>query len=201
MPFGTNIMLLVSPGVEYHLLMRMQWEVFIIAMVVISEKTITAFESVKDKLNIAKTVSVVLIAGLCYNFLLMDNIAYFNLQQQYEKTYAYCVRLLDRIETTDGYFQGIPVCLVGVISKESYPTTELTSDVTEKIRGTDGDFLLYRGEQYEEFMKNYLGATLNILEGKYVEDMYYSEEYSTMTSFPDKGSIKIVNGIMFVKLE
>ena len=46
MPFGTNIMLLVSPGVEYHLLMRMQWEVFIIAMVVISEKTITAFESV-----------------------------------------------------------------------------------------------------------------------------------------------------------
>ena len=117
MPFGTNIMLLVSPGVEYHLLMRMQWEVFIIATVVISEKTIAAFESVKDRLNIAKTVSVVLIAGLCYNFLLMDNIAYFNLQQQYEKTYAYCVRLLDRIETTDGYFQGIPVCLVGVISK------------------------------------------------------------------------------------
>ena len=50
-------------------------------------------------------------------------------------------------------------------------------------------------------MKNYLGATLNILEGEYVEDMYYSEEYATMTSFPDKGSIKIVNGVMFVKLE
>ena len=131
----------------------------------------------------------------------MDNIAYFNLQQQYEKTYAYCVRLLDRIEQTDGYYQGMPICMVGVVSEKSYPSTDLTVDITSKIRGTGGDFLLYRGEQYREFMKNYLGATLNILEGKYVEDMYYSEEYSTMTSFPDKGSIKIVNGIMFIKLE
>lgn len=201
MPFGTNIMLMMSSKVEYHLLMRMQWEVYIIAMVVIAERTLSAFETVKDKLNIAKTITVVLIAGLCYNFLLMDNIAYFNLQQQYEKTYAYCVRLLDRIENTDGYYQGIPICLVGEVSKTSYPKTELTADVTEKMRGTDGDFLLYRGEQYEEFMKNYLGATLNILTGDYVTDMYYSEEYAEMTSFPDKGSIKIVNGIMFIKLE
>ena len=50
-------------------------------------------------------------------------------------------------------------------------------------------------------MKNYLGASLNILEGQDVEDMYYSEEYVSMTTFPDKGSIKVVNGIMFVKLE
>ena len=36
MPFGTNIMLMMSSKVEYHLLMRMQWEVYIIAMVVIA---------------------------------------------------------------------------------------------------------------------------------------------------------------------
>ena len=89
----------------------------------------------------------------------------------------------------------------GEISEKSYPPTELTYDITSKIRGTDGSFLFYRGEQYEEFIKNYLGATLNILEGDYVVDMYYSEEYSTMSSFPDKNSIKIVNGIMFIKLE
>ena len=131
----------------------------------------------------------------------MDNIAYFNMQQQYEKSYAYCVRLLDRIEQTEGYVQGMPICLVGEISEKSYPPTELTYDITSKIRGTDKSFLFYRGEQYEEFIKNYLGATLNILEGDYVVDMYYSEEYSTMSSFPDKNSIKIVNGIMFIKLE
>ena len=202
MPFGANtVLLLMSQTGEYHLVMRLQWEIFIVAIVIISERTITAFETVKDKLIIPKTVSVVLVALLCYNFLLMDNIAYFNMQQQYEKSYAYCVRLLDRIEQTEGYVQGMPICLVGEISEKSYPPTELTYNITSKIRGTDGSFLFYRGEQYEEFIKNYLGATLNILEGDYVVDMYYSEEYSTMSSFPDKNSIKIVNGIMFIKLE
>ena len=202
MPFGANtVLLMMSPAGEYHLVMRLQWVIFLVAIVVISEKTIAAFETVKDKLIVPKTVSVVLVALLCYNFLLMDNIAYFNMQQQYEKSYAYCVRLLDRIEQTPGYVQGMPICMVGEISEKSFPQTELTYDITSKIRGTDGSFLFYRGEQYEEFIKNYLGATLNILEGDYVVDMYYSEEYSTMSSFPDKNSIKIVNGIMFIKLE
>ncbi len=95
----------------------------------------------------------------------------------------------------------MPVALVGRISKDSYPTTNLTAPITDKIQGTDEDFLIYKGEQYREFMKNYLGASVNIVEGEIVEDMYFSEEYSTMTSFPDKGSIKIVNGVMFIKLE
>ena len=202
MPFGANtVLLMMSPEGEYHLVMRLQWVIFIVAIVIIAEKTISTFETVKDKLIIPKTVSVALVALLCYNFLLMDNIAYFNMQQQYEKSYAYCVRLLDRIEQTPGYVQGMPICMVGEISEESYPQTYLTKDITSKIRGTDKSFLFYRGEQYRQFMKNYLGATLNILEGEYVNDMYFSEEYSEMSTFPDKNSIKIVNGIMFIKLE
>ena len=202
MPFGANtVLLMMSPEGEYHLVMRLQWVIFIVAIVIIAEKVISAFETVKDKLIIPKTVSVVLVALLCYNFLLMDNIAYFNLQQQYEKSYAYCVRLLDRIEQTPGYVQGMPICMVGEISEKSYPSTELTDKITSKIRGTDGNFLFYRGEQYEEFMSNYLGAKLNILTGPYVTDMYFSEEYMEMSTFPDKNSIKIVNGIMFIKLE
>lgn len=201
-PFGTNFMLLFTSGIEQnHLLMRMQWVFFIVAAIVTAERMIVAFESIKEKLVVAKTLTVVLVGILCYNFFLMDNIAYFNLQQRYEKTYAYCVRLLDRIEQTEGYYQGMPICMVGEISKSSYPSTDLTKDITEKIKGTDGDWVLYKGAQYEEFMKNYLGASLNILEGDYVIDMYYSEEYSEMTSFPDKGSIKIVNGIMYIKTE
>lgn len=201
LPIGCNIILLMSSQAEYHLLMRMQWELFIVAGVVICEKAISCLEELKEKMQIAKIVTVVVVAVICYNFFLADNIAYFNLNEKYEKTYAYCVRLLDRIEQTEGYYQGIPICMVGVVSEDSYPTTDITSKVTARMRGTDGDFLLYRGEQYEEYMKHYLGATLNILTGDDVIDMYYSEDYQIMTSFPDKDSIKIVNGIMYIKLE
>ena len=200
-PFGSSIMYLMSSGVEYHLLMRMHWELFLVLAVVLFERVFAAYESSKDRMKFVRAIAVILMALLCYNFFLIDNIAYFNLQQKYEKTYAYCVRLLDRIEQTDGYYRGMPVALVGRISKDSYPTTNLTAPITDKIQGTDEDFLIYKGEQYREFMKNYLGASVNIVEGEIVEDMYFSEEYSTMTSFPDKGSIKIVNGVMFIKLE
>ena len=52
---------------------------------------------------------------LVFNYGVSDNIGYSNLEKKYEKTYAYCVRLLDRIEQTPGYYQGIPVAVVGVI--------------------------------------------------------------------------------------
>lgn len=201
LPLGCNVILLISSKAEYHLLMRMQWVLFLVVAIVLMEKSTTYFESVKEKMNIAKTIYILLLAIICYNFMLADNISYFNLNEKYEKTYAYCVRLLDRIEQTDGYYPGIPVCMVGVVSQESYPTTDVTEKVTARISSTGGDFLLYRGEQYREFMKHYLGATLNILEDQDVIDMYYSDEYAEMDSFPAKNSVKLVDGTIYVKLE
>lgn len=201
LPLGCNVILLMSSKAEYHLLMRMQWVMFLVIAVVLMEKSMTYLESVKEKMSLAKTIYIILLAIICYNFMLADNISYFNLNEKYEKTYAYCVRLLDRIEQTDGYYPGIPVCMVGVVSEESYPPTDVTEKVTARISSTGGDFLLYRGEQYREFMKHYLGATLNILEGQDVIDMYDSKEYSEMESFPAKNSVKLVDGIIYVKLE
>ncbi len=201
LPIGCNVILLMSSKAEYHLLMRMQWGLFLVIAVVLMDKSMVFVESKNEKTSITQTIYVILLSVICYNFILADNIAYYNLNEKYEKTYAYCERLLDRIEQTDGYYQGIPVCMVGVVSEESYPSTSVTGDVTARISSTDGDFLLYRGEQYREFMKHYLGATLNILEGQDVIDMYDSKEYSEMESFPSKNSVKLVDGVIYVKLE
>lgn len=200
-PIGANMMLFLSNKPAYHLLMRMQWEMFIVIAVVLMERANFKLVELKENVTFTRITAVILISVLCYNFFITDNIAYFNLNEMYEKTYGYCLRLLDRIEQTEGYYAGMPICMVGVVSEESYPSTDITFDITSGIRGTSGDFLLYRGEQYREFMKNYLGATLNILEGDAVNDMYYSEQYMDMSSFPDKDSIRIVDGIMYIKLE
>ena len=50
-------------------------------------------------------------------------------------------------------------------------------------------------------MKHYLGATLNILPAEDMEEMYYSEEYISMDSFPGEDSIRIIDGIMYIKTE
>ncbi len=197
LPIGTNIILFVSPEVTYHVLMRYQWVLYPILMIAFIEG------SGEEHQNESwKEWGVLLTAGiLIWNFAVTDNIAYSNLQKRYEKTYAYCVRLLDRIEQTPGYYQGIPIAMIGVVGDESYPATDITQDVTSNLIGMNGDVLLYTGNNYELFIRNYLGATLNILPTEAMEEIYYSQEYREMDSFPGENSVKLIDGIIYVKTE
>ena len=223
-PLGANIIYFMSSNLTFHLLMRLQWVMFPIFAVVLSEKMITIKassdtaseestvqeESVKKAGNKKPGVSFALIvscigvigaAGLSYQFMLMDNIAYFNMNERYEKTYAYCLRLIDRIEQTPGYETGMPIAMIGVLDESKYPTTDITGDVTSNISGATGDMLIYKGEQYAAFMKHYLNVTINPIVGDQIIEIYNSPEYREMDSFPAESSIRIVDGIMYIKTE
>ena len=199
-PIITNIILLVSPEVTYHLLMRYQWVLYLIGLAAFVSRNgrLVRHEGWPEWLGLAAVFTLV------FSYAVADNIGYSNLQKRYEKTYAYCVRLLDRIEQTEGYYQGIPIAMIGVVSDDEYPVTDITLPVTRGMIGLSGggsDSLLYTGVNYQEFIKHYLGATLNILPAEAMAEMYYSEEYIEMDSFPGKDSIRIIDGIMYIKTE
>ncbi len=200
LPVATNIILLILPDVTYHTLMRYQWGLFPILMIAFVEKygEEMSCEKITVPVEWAALLSIIV---LVWNYTVTDNIAYSNMQKKYEKTYAYCLRLLDRIEQTEGYYQGIPIAMIGVVGDESYPVTDLTEDVTAGLIGTNGDYLVYTGQNYKQFMEHYLGASLNILPPAAMAQMYYDEEYVNMKSFPDRDSIKIIDGIMYIKTE
>lgn len=224
LPLGANVIYFMSSDVTFHLLMRMQWILFPVFAVVMSEawikreKKCHASEGKTDdnaeqeaakkkgikKISPAIMVSLVAIiaaAGLSYQFMLMDNIAYFNMNERYEKTYAYCLRLIDRIEQTPGYTTGMPVAMIGVVDESKYPSTDITGAVTSGISGTIGDILIYKGEQYAAFMQHYMHFTLNPVVGEQIVEIYNSPEYKEMDSFPAENSIRIVDGIMYIKTE
>lgn len=197
LPLATNVILLVSPNVTYHLLMRYQWVLYPILILAFCERYVHESKqanAIQWRLLLAGVI-------LVFNYSVTDNIAYSNLQKKYEKTYAYCVRLLDRIEQTEGYYQGIPIAMIGVVGDEEYPLTDISGHVTNGMIGLNGDSLLYTGANYEAFMKHYLGATLNILSPEEMGDIYYSEEYIAMDSFPGPESTKVVDDILYVKTE
>lgn len=200
LPVATNIILLILPDVTYHTLMRYQWVLLPVLMVAFIEKY--SREVSVEKINVfVEWVALLSVIVLVWNYAVTDNIAYSNMQKKYEKTYAYCLRLLDRIEQTKGYYQGIPIAMIGVVGDEPYPVTDITGDVTSGLIGTNGDYLIYTGQNYKQFMEHYLGASLNILPPAAMAQMYYDEEYVNMKSFPDKDSIKIIDGIMYIKTE
>ncbi len=197
LPIATNIILLISPSVTYHLLMRYQWVLYLIGAAALAGSC----ESGTKKAVLLEWAACAGAFVLVFCYGITDNIAYSNLQKRYEKTYAYCVRLLDRIEQTPGYYPGIPIAMIGAVGEEQYPATDLTLPVTANMIGMSGDSLLYRGDNYRKFIQNYLGATLNILSAEAMEEMYYSPEYIAMESFPGADSIRIIDGIMYIKTE
>lgn len=194
LPIAMNLILIISPDVTYHLLMRYQWVLLPICMV-------AAISRNSDRLPWIAWLGMACGVVLAFNYAVTDQIAYSNLEKKYEKTYAYCIRLLDRIEQTEGYYQGIPIAMIGVVGDEPYPVTDLTAEVTSGMIGIGGDSLLYTGANYQAFIQNYLGATLNILPPEAMAEMYYSEAYREMESFPGADSIRIIDGIMYIKTE
>lgn len=191
-PICANMILLVSPGVTYHLLMRYQYVLIPILLIALI-----------DRQDMGKWQSIAtFMAGiLVLQYAVADNIAYSNLQKKYEKTYGYCLRLLDRMEQTEGYETGMPVAMVGVINTEHYPKTDLTGKVTDSMIGMNGDFLVYTDDNYQSFFANYLGATIELVDDEKMEEIYHSAIYQAMPSFPENGCTQVVDGILYVKTE
>ncbi|MCM1056997.1 MAG: glucosyltransferase domain-containing protein [Firmicutes bacterium] len=197
LPIGADVILMVSPSVNYHLLMRYQWVLFPIGLIALVERRAGEIRGGAALEWAAFGAAFVLV----FFYGVMDNIGYSNLNRRYEKTYAYCVRLLDRIEQTPGYYQGIPIAMIGVVGDEQFPATDVTLPVTSGMIGISGDVLLYTGENYRLFIQHYLGATLNILPAEAMAEMYYDEAYMAMDSFPGENSIQIMDGVMYIKTE
>lgn len=220
LPAAFNVILLVSPQVTYHLLMRYQWCLLPILLFAFGLRFGFGQTELSGQFSplhrrdpeILKKPSVICniilqwavaacVSILVINYGVTDNIAYSNLQKKYEKTYAYCLRLADRMEQTEGYYTGMPVAMVGVQNRENLPQTDITGAVTENMIGMTGDYLVYTDTNYQAFMKHYLGITINLVSDEEMERIYRTKEYEALESFPGRDSMKVVDGILYIKTE
>ena len=206
-PVASNVVMIVMGDVTYHAIMRYQWVLIPIILIALCDRLAYKpeyYAAAAGRESFVKLVTwliPVLGCVIAFCYIVTDNIGYSNLQKKYERTYAYCERLLDRIEQTDGYYPGIPIAMIGVVSEDQYPKADLTEGVTDNLIGLSGDYLCYKGEDYRQFIKAYLGADLNIISGEEIGEIYNSEEYVLMDSFPGKTSVKLVDGTIYVKTE
>ncbi len=219
-PLAFNVILLISPDVTYHLLMRYQWCLlpiltlaFLLRYGFLQTELSGQFSPLhRREAKVLKKPSVICnivlqwavlaaSAVLILHYGVTDNIAYSNLQKKYEKTYAYCLRLTDRMEQTKGYYTGMPVAMIGVQNKENLPETDITGAVTGNMIGMTGDYLVYTDTNYQAFMKHYLGVTINLVPDEEMERIYDTREYQELNSFPQEGSMKVVDGILYIKTE
>lgn len=202
-PLCTNIILFISPNVGYHLLMRYQYVLLLIFCVAFVMRFLDVrsliMQNTKSLMDWFLLLAMAVLVG---NFAISVNIGYSNLEKRYEKTYAYCLRLADRMEQTEGYYTGMPVVMMGVVGNENFPATDVTEEVTGNMIGLSGDYLCYTAENYKAFFKNYLGITIEIVDQETVGEIYNTSEiYHNLDSFPGSHCMEVVDGVLYVKTE
>lgn len=134
---------------------------------------------------------------------IFNNICYLQQQMQFDKTYSFANNLLSKIESVEEFDKkNHKVLFFGSIPNDNYSNT-LDSNL-KYIAGMNGiemEYSLYDGGTLFSFLYNFMGANLNRV---YNQEEYNiiinSLEFKNMPLYPKKGSIKIFNDILVVKL-
>lgn len=196
-PLSTNVMLLISSEVQYHMLMRHAWCILFMAPFIIYEAYKEKFPAKKEIL-FAEWGLVIAIFLVTWNYVLLDNIAYFNMNFRYEKTYAHCIELREQIKAMEDYDRHLRLAFVGSYSKIF--KTEGVEDLLEPMTGMKGAKVTSTTRLYIPFFQNYLGEDV---EGVTPEEELALKENPTfidMPVYPDAGSIRIIDDVIVVKL-
>lgn len=196
-PLSVNVLYLISEGVGYHMLMRHAWCLLFIAAAVLFEKAAPHFHVNTEKC--LEWVSYATLLLVVWNYILLTNIGYFNMNFRYEKTYALCLKIMDRIEQSEDYDKHRPIAFVGDYSK----TYQL--DATEKwltkMTGMSHDRVFSGSSRaYLPFFQNCLGEDIEVVTPEEEQALKTHPEFLEMPFFPNDGCVRVIDDVTVVKL-
>lgn len=133
---------------------------------------------------------------------LICNQAYDRMNARYENIYAYLNRVAARMEEIPEWNHDIPVYFANpaAIFNDNYSVEIEAYDKLKRMMGTDL-YPWYSAEQIATFMEIYLHFNVEEVDEEYGKEIYESGEFKKMPVFPAKDSIKVINGVMVVKLD
>ncbi len=199
-PFALNIICILSPSTYMHLLIRYGWVLLFVLVIVLVDRLELSKKSDKLKKAIGIVVAVASVV-MVFQFALVSNIAAYNMEERYEKTYALCVRLIDRLEQTPGYKTGDAVAILGGFpNQENYPHTSITEKQLSGYFGIDGEYVVNSTAKYAEFCAHYLNVTLQLVSQEKEIELTTTEAYQDMECFPSKDCIEQIDGVWVIKL-
>lgn len=205
-PAATTLVMVMAPDSYFHVLMRMPWSLFFVFALCIMEKisnfTLQAegkwMQSIKQVFCLVVALST---AVLIFLFTVMQGIVAYNMNERYEKTYALCVRIVDRLEQKEEYQYGDRVAILGGgIDPYNYPPTSITGHYVGWYFGVNGELCASSTEDFKEFCQHFLGVSFVPASSEAVEEILQAPEYGEMGNFPDANSIQKIDDVWVVKL-
>lgn len=196
LPFSSYSLYFISPDIWYHMLMVLALISFYLLPVVIYDN----LEVLSFLSKFTSWSTVLLLLVIIFNFAVIANISYLNMNLKFEKSQALAQRIVDRVEQTEGFERDTPIAIFGRLSIDS----EISLSIEEKIpplTGSMHNVLLRDPLHFQSMADNFLGAPYEfILDEDILLEISRSEEYEDMDAWPAASSVRLAGGVLIVKL-
>ena len=188
LPFIFNAVCFISKGMEHELMIFSFFFLYIFLIFLIQE--LSSGNSSLKRLYIALIPLILLI----WNNIVFSNQIYYKIEMEDRAALSFATRIVSSIESTDGYVAGVtPVLIVGSPEEsDNVEKVEYLRDISILGNGNT-PFTSYSSLPY--YLKVYLGVRINIC-----HENVSSDVIAGMPIYPDKNSIKYVDGILVIKL-
>lgn len=199
LPISYYVVYFISPVAFYHMLM-----VFSLSSVYIF--LVLLYDAVDDMRplfieRISSWATVLLMFLTIFNFGLIANISYFNMELRNEKTINLANRILDRIEQLDEYEDIEKITVFGKVPMYSKLSAETIPSRIPNMIGSTGEVFISQRHHYNALLDSYFGYSLDVATQEEMERIQQSKEYKEMDTWPAKGSIKVFDNIVVVKFQ
>lgn len=139
--------------------------------------------------------------AVIFNFGLIDNIGYFNLNLCWEETYATAIQMQDRLQQLDGYEDTDEILVIGTLRLKNNNRREWVTERIPPMIGVEAVNLMRNQDFIVSILKNDLGMVLDGVSGEQKEGLMRLDEVKEMGNWPAKDSVRMVDGVMVMKLE
>ena len=197
LPIGLNVIDIIASGSTMYALTSVQ-------MILIIPFAFAIFELL-NKFVLVKWIAILSCFGVMWTYYLADNTSYAALKLTYNQAYSSTMRVMDRIETTPGYVKDMPILFGGIIGNNNYPRT---SSLYAYTVGSIVNNTAFHGPYgsamgtWTKFLKIFYGLDVRMCTAEEYYKIVTGDVYKNeMECFPAESSVRIMNGIVVVKLD
>ena len=197
-PIALNFVVILAPGNEIYYLTSTQMLLMIPFMLKI-------FEIINKNTNIENVINwifVIVNTIIMITYFLSIIVTYQTLDFSYNQAKTIANRVVEKMEETEGYHNGMQVLFAGVVDDINSPKTLdiYNYAINNSLRASIFHGTYYGQEAtWRNFMDMFTGVHLNFCEDYQYYNIITSEEFEKMEIFPGKNSIKIIDNIIVVK--
>lgn len=203
LPFGMNWICLFCSG-AVHDLMMYAYIVPLLAALAANERAWNLALDDEGKQIGKKTRAAACVLPLAVLTLLFDrgiyaNQIYLKKDLEYDATLSVMTRVVDRIEQVEGYIPGeTPVEFLGDILRSQLAMTRPAFAHLGSLTGTEENYAITYADTFWMYLEDVMGYPIK----RFRETKNEEQERVTddMPCFPDKDSVQMVDGVVFVKL-